>query len=811
MKKIDRFLVKSFIGPFILTFFIVIFVLAMQFLWLYIDELVGKGLGLGVIFEFMAWASCTLIPMALPLATLLASIMTLGGMGEKNELLAMKAAGIPLFRILVPLIVLSVGISVGAVFAANNLIPVAYNKIYTLHADIMNTKEEIKIPTGTFYEGIEGYSLRISDRNDESKMMYDLIIYDHTRNNGNVNMTLADSGSMRITPDKRNLIFDLYHGCSYQEDNTMNYRDTAITLNRLKFDDQQLIVSLENYSFTRSTEDEFGDEIMSQNLEQLKHEKDSLALEFDTLFNIQRKRFTNAVGFQFLYQLDPEMAEQMKGSIDIDSLKCRLSEQDEYESVRTALEEIPMAVELSESFAREDYRYVDHVRRIDIECFRKFTLSLACLIFFFIGAPIGAIIRKGGFGTPVIISIFFFLIYYIVDISGKRLATEGSITPFVGTFVSTAVLLPIGVFLTIKSTQDSSLFNFDSYKTLFKNVKDAIARFYHKVRNWFRKGHGRVRIVFMGTPEFAVGPLAALLENGFDVAAVVTVPDKPSGRGLKVNESEVKQFAVAHNLPVLQPVSLKDPQFLEELRSYNANLFVVVAFRMLPKEVWTMPALGTFNLHASLLPQYRGAAPINWAIINGERVTGVTTFMIDEKIDTGRILFQESCMIDDFDNIGTLYDKLMKMGSALVVKTVCAIRDHTTKPLEQDTSHITLRPAPKITKETCHIDWSRSAREIWNLVRGLSPYPVAWSTFVRTDEESGQETAVNVKIYDSFIVNGDDSRRPGTITSDGKSYLEVQCGSGALRVTELQLAGKKHMEIGPFLLGFREPEKNRLV
>lgn len=287
MKRLDRFLIKSFIGPFIMTFVIVVFTLSMQFLWLYIDELVGKGLGVGVIFEFMGWAACTLIPMALPLATMLASIMTIGGMGEKNELLAMKAAGIPLRRVFAPLIVVSVIISIGAFFAANNLIPVAYNKIYTLRQDIANTKEEIKIPTGTFYNGIEGYILRVEERDDNDGTLHKLIIYDHTGHSGNNGVTLADSGKMRVTTDKRNLIFDLYDGCSYQENSKMGYRDTTLELNRLKFKEQQLIVNLDNYTFSRSEEDEFGDEVMSKGLAALQHDCDSLNHKIDSVKQLQ--------------------------------------------------------------------------------------------------------------------------------------------------------------------------------------------------------------------------------------------------------------------------------------------------------------------------------------------------------------------------------------------------------------------------------------------------------------------------------------------------------------------------------------------
>lgn len=807
MKKLDRFLILSFLGPFLATFFLVIFVLSLQFLWIYIDELVGKGLGLGVIFEFLGWAACTLIPMALPLATLLASIMTLGGLGEKNELLAMKAAGVSLQRIMAPLILVSAVISVGAFFASNNLIPVSYNKIYTLREDIAKTKEEIKIPTGTFYNGIDGYTLRVEERDDNTGMMYDLMIYDHTESGSSSSMTLADSGKMHITPDKRHLTFDLYNGCSYVQTDTYRNRDTTSELNRLKFQSQQVIISLDNYTFTRSESDRFGNEVMSKGLKDLNHDFDSLSVKRDSLKLLQKNRMLQAGSLPYLFQLDSMwIANSCKGNICLDSLRMGADLNDNLEAHLTAAAAIPDIIEQAENIGREEYRYVDPLRRTDIERYRKFTLSVACFVFFFIGAPLGAIIRKGGFGTPMIISIFFFLIYYVVDISGKKLAREGTVTPMIGTFISTLVLMPIGAFLTHKSTQDSSLFNFEVYKDFFKMVGQFFRKTYFKCRNFLRKDHGRIRIVYMGTPEFATGPLEALLNAGFDVAAVVTVADKQSGRGMKVTESAVKKYAVAHNIPVLQPEKLKDPGFLEQLRSFNANLFAVVAFRMLPKEVWSMPELGTFNLHASLLPQYRGAAPINWAIINGERMTGVTTFMIDEKIDTGAILFQESCAIEDYDNAGSLHDKLMDMGSALVVRTVEAIRDRRVKPAVQDTSHMQMRPAPKLTKELVRIDWNKPASSINNLIRGLSPYPTAVSTLVAEGKEP-----VDVKIFEAFVQKSDDDAAPGTVTSDGKSYIEVKCSRNSLRITELQLAGKKRLSVSDLLLGLRNIEEYRFV
>ena len=806
MKKLDLYLIKKFAGPFVAVFFVVVFALSMQFLWAYMGELIGKGLGVGVIMEFMGWASCTLFPNAIPLATLLASIMTLGGLGERNELLAMKAAGIPLIRILAPLLLVAALITVGAFFASNRLVPTAFNKIYTLREDISRTNDEIKIPTGTFYDGIAGYILRVEER-DESGMMHNVLVYDHTANNGNTAMTLADSGRIEITPDKRYLIFNLYNGCSYTETNVLSYRDTTLTLNRLKFDEQQLIIALENYQFTRSEQDRFGDEVKSRSLAGLQSDRDSLGRELDTLVHKQRIRFRSSAGLNHLFQFDSaRIAQGFNGRLDLDSLKQTLSKDDLQTAYSNALNKAALGEEQAQSFKRESSRYLLHLRKIDIEAILKFTLSLSCLIFFFVGAPLGAIIRKGGLGTPVIISILFYLIYYIIDIIGRKLAKNGTLTPLEGTIISTLVLLPIAFMLTRKSTQDSSLFNLDSYKEFFRQGWKWVTKRFNRFINLFRKGGGRIRIVYMGTPEFAVAPLDRLIRGGYQVVGVVTAEDKPAGRGMALRESAVKQYATAHGIPVLQPAKLKDPAFLEQLAALKANLFVVVAFRMLPKEVWQMPVLGTFNLHASLLPQYRGAAPINWAIINGEKFTGVTTFFLDEQIDTGRILFQEPCTIEEYEDAGALHDKLMAMGAELVFKTVDAIENHRIKPYDQSSGlNKKLHPAPKLTRDNCHIDWTDSARRANLLVRGLSPYPAAWTSLVREDG-----TELGVKLFDTYVVPSEDPSLPvGAITTDHKTWLEVKCGKDSLRILNLQLAGKKRMDIDAFLLGFRDPESYR--
>lgn len=301
-----------------------------------------------------------------------------------------------------------------------------------------------------------------------------------------------------------------------------------------------------------------------------------------------------------------------------------------------------------------------------------------------------------------------------------------------------------------------------------------------------------LRIIFMGTPDFAVPSLEILVENRLNVVAVVTAPDKPQGRGNKVIPSSVKECALRHSIPILQPTNLKSIEFLQELKSYNANLQVVVAFRMLPEAVWSMPGLGTINLHASLLPQYRGAAPINWAIINGERETGVTTFFIRHEIDTGSIIFQEKVVIKENDTAGTLHDKLRDTGAQLMLKTVKAIAagNHPSLPQPQDIE--LLKKAPKIFKETCAINWNSPSTDIVNFVRGLNPYPSAWTTF----------NSRSCKIHHAAVAERQgNARKPGEYETDNRSFLHVRTTDGWINILELQAEGKKRMTTAEYFRG----------
>lgn len=314
-----------------------------------------------------------------------------------------------------------------------------------------------------------------------------------------------------------------------------------------------------------------------------------------------------------------------------------------------------------------------------------------------------------------------------------------------------------------------------------------------------------LRIVYMGTPEFAVESLKRLVEGGYNIVGVITMPDKPMGRhGSVLQPSPVKQYAVSQGLKVLQPEKLKNEEFVAELRSLNADLQIVVAFRMLPEVVWNMPRLGTFNLHASLLPQYRGAAPINWAVINGDTETGITTFFLKHEIDTGEIIDQVRVPIADTDNVEVVYERLMRLGGDLVLKTVDAILEGSVKtiPQEELAQVGELRPAPKIFKETCRIDWTIGVKRIYDFVRGLSPYPAAWTELYQEGSDP-----IMLKIFETEKLFCEHSLAPGTIVTDCKTYFKIASSDGYVNVLSLQLAGKKRMEINDFLRGYRHTEK----
>ena len=796
MKKLDKFILTSFIGPFFMILLVVIFILMMQFLWVYIDELVGKGLGFKVIAEFLFWGGCTVLPLALPLATLLASMMTVGNMGENNELIALKSAGVSVLRVMLPLMIAAFFISIGTFFVINKLVPVSYNEIFTLRDDIGKTKDEIKVPSGTFYDGVDGYVLRVGSQYSDG-LMRDVMLYDHT-GRGNTRLTLADSAVMKMSKNKDYITIKMYNGTNYQETNSKNYRDTSLQLQMIDFSKQEMVIALENYAFQKSDSARFGDQVKALPLVRLREDRDSLEAKRDStkaeqlmstaaspLFLLHSQLDTTASGITSVFK-DPEYLEFKDDQTHADALQGAAN----------------MAMQMQANLENYEFGAFDYTVRLRwtlVEFLRRYGQALACFIMFFIGAPLGALIRKGGLGVSAIVSVLFFVLYWIVDITVTKLARDGSVGAIVGAFGAPAVMLPIGIYLTIKAIHDTDLSNLDSIKNWWRSFKS-------KVVGLFRK----TRIVYMGTPEFAVAPLKALLEKNYNIVGVVTVADKPSGRGQNVNESAVKKFAVENGLPVFQPLKLKDPEFLEQLSALKADMFIVVAFRMLPEEVWTMPKLGTFNLHAALLPQYRGAAPINWAVINGETRTGATTFMIDKNIDTGGIILRQSIMIGESDTAGDVHDKLMEIGAEMVVQTAQGLIEHNVDTRVQRSfiqGSEVLRPAPKLTRELCHIDWNDSTKQIYNLIRGLSPYPAAFTQLVKDGS-----APVQLKIYSAEAVNNVEApgktaaSRPGTILTDGKSYMHITTADGAIALKEVQIAGKKRMDIKAFLIGFREPE-----
>ena len=426
MKKLDLFILKSFIGPFFALLFVVLFILMLQFLWLYIDELVGKGLGFMVILEFLGWGGATLLPLSLPLATLLASVMTLGQMSENNELIAMKAAGISLKRVMTPLMIASVVISIGAFFAGNNLVPLAYNEIFTLRDDIGRTKSEIKIPTGTFYNGLDGYILRVDRRDDRTGMMYDVMVYDHTSHKGNTSLTLADSAEMKMSKMKDYITFKLFSGNNYQETNTMHFRDTSLELQRIAFDKQTLIIPLEGYGFQKSEGTRYSDQVRSMDISRLSAGRDSLMITHDSIVNSIRERFWAKKTLRHIAQIDSSKHFTARSNMDYCQMAWSGYQQEKRAINAAANAAGEQAAELIS--AEQGMQYNSKIiRHTNVELLKKFAAALACLIFFFIGAPLGSFVtKKSGLGAAAIVAVLFFVLYWVVDITGTKLAKDGA-------------------------------------------------------------------------------------------------------------------------------------------------------------------------------------------------------------------------------------------------------------------------------------------------------------------------------------------------------------------------------------------------
>jgi lipopolysaccharide export system permease protein len=450
----------------------------MQFLWKWIDDLAGKGLSFSIIAELLLYVSASLVPMALPLAILLASIMTFGNLGENYELTALKSSGISLQRIMSPLIIFVVGISLLAFFFSNNVMPYANLKMQSLLYDVTQKRPEFNIREGIFYNGIDNYSIKVAHKDSRTSLLHDIKIYDHSEGRGNVSVTTADSGYMKMTADS-SLVFTLMNGYSYNELTT----DRSMKLNksyperRDRFDRQDIVFSLSGFNLNRSDENLFKGGYKMMNLKQLTQTTDSLYKEY----NLSRAQFYREVIVTNYFRTDPVYKQSLlkdslvikrskPKSLNMDSLFRTFTIHEKKDAVTQALN---LARATEEHIAAQKDNFLNKIRKIrrhEIEWHRKFTLSFACLVFFFIGAPLGAIIRRGGLGMPVVVSILFFVIYYVISISGEKFARESLTPAFEGMWISSFILLPLGVFLTYKATSDSAFLNVDTYVDFLKKV-----------------------------------------------------------------------------------------------------------------------------------------------------------------------------------------------------------------------------------------------------------------------------------------------------------------------------------------------------
>ncbi|HRU72920.1 MAG TPA: LptF/LptG family permease [Paludibacteraceae bacterium] len=481
IKRIDSYLFKNFISLFFITFFICLFIVVMQFFWLHIDDLVGKGLGLGVLLELFLYASLSMIPLSLPLAILLASLMTFGNLGERFELLAMKSAGISLFRIMRSLFVFIFFICIGAFFFSNNVIPVVQMKMWTLMISVQQKSPELDIPIGEFYSGVNGLHFYVRGKDHKTKVLKDVMIYDFSNGFNNASVTTADSARIQLTADKKNLMLTLYNGESFEnlKKQELGLRSKSIPYRRETFVKKEVLVDFDA-NFNRMDESMMQDQHISKDIVRLTNDIDSSLLVRDSLQQNFTREMVTTRYYHNVYEEEFELDELTP--VSPDSLLLAMSQSDLKLTVNNAL----MTVKSTKNEVQYNHIIISDVDRYviqhSVEWHRKFTLSFACLIFFFIGAPLGAIIRKGGLGMPVVVSVALFIIYYIIDTTGQKMAREGIWETWQGMWLSSAVLLPVGIFLTYKAATDSALFKSEAYAIFFNQVKEWI-----KNLKFFRK------------------------------------------------------------------------------------------------------------------------------------------------------------------------------------------------------------------------------------------------------------------------------------------------------------------------------------
>jgi len=473
IKTIDRFVLKSFIIPFLLTFVVVLFVLMMQFVWKYVDDLVGKGLEWYLVLQLLFFVSLTMIPLALPLAMLLSSNMAFGNLAERYELTALKSSGISLNRIIRPVFILTIFISVGAFYYSNYLSPIINLKQSALLYDITHQKPSIDIREGVFYKGIENFTIKTSHKSKNGKWMYDLMIYDHSQRLGNVKILLAKKGIMEVTADERFLLFTLYDGHSYEEVQQSNKKSEYKPMLRSNFVRQVIRMDLSDFKMVRSDEKLFKDSYQMLNVKQLLAERDTEQFEINKKYELVMNELTHNIFENKQRNFDVQQPNDTMPKplyINTDIFLKKLQPQQRSYLFENTLNIIRNNEALSRSSAEEVRMRKETVASYGIEYHKKFTLSFACLVLFFIGAPLGAIIKKGGLGMPVVISVGFFLIFYVLSIVGEKSAKESAMTAAEGAWLASVVLMPVGIFLTYKATRDSILFDMDAYINFFKKL-----------------------------------------------------------------------------------------------------------------------------------------------------------------------------------------------------------------------------------------------------------------------------------------------------------------------------------------------------
>lgn len=490
MKKVDSFVLKSFIGPLILTFFIVLIILILQFLWMYVDDLAGKGLEFKVLAELLFQFTLTFVPMAFPLAILLASLMTFGNMGEFGELTALKSSGIPLQRMMRPLIVLVAFICVVSFFFSNNVQPYSNRKARTLLYDIRRKRPEMNIQAGTFNNDIDGYSIKVTSKDPNTNKLEKLIIYDHTEKRGNTSVTIADSGYMQVTPDESGMKMTLYNGHTYNEIEEKNVTPAfrKFPFRKDFFKEQSIVIALSGFDFERTKMDLYKASSVSKNITELKYFTDSIKKTNDERQNIYFTEFntTRLYTERNLYQPPVARADTIKVKeppvFNTWVLFDSLSILDKKEVIAKAIGNVKEGTNYISQKQEYMHNEVKILRQYQVELNKKLTLSFACIVFFLIGAPLGAIIRKGGFGTPAVISVLFFVVFYVISLSAEKMVKEDIINTIAGTWAASYILLPIGIFLTYKATTDSSILNIETYLNFFKRIKNIALGIVFKIK-----------------------------------------------------------------------------------------------------------------------------------------------------------------------------------------------------------------------------------------------------------------------------------------------------------------------------------------